>query len=274
MQLEINSKLKLNNDVEIPYLGLGTYRITGQKEVDRALKSAMETGYRSFDTAAAYGNEKEIGRTIKESSVPREEIFITTKLDNTSHGYKPALKAFEKSLKDLDCDYIDLYLIHWPVKGRDESWKALEELLEKGKCKSIGVSNYMIQHLEELLDNFSVVPAVNQIELNPFVYEADVLDFCQNHGIAVEAYTPITKGDKFNHPEIKKLSEKYNKTPAQVMLRWELQHNVIVIPKSSNPERIKENSEIFDFEIAEEDMHILNSLDESLRSSPDPYKFK
>jgi diketogulonate reductase-like aldo/keto reductase len=274
MQLNINSKLKLNNDVEIPDLGLGTYRITGQKEIDKALHSAFDAGYRSIDTAAAYDNEEEIGKSIKKSSAPREEIFITTKLDNSNHGYEAAKKAFDKSLKKLDCDYIDLYLIHWPVEGREESWKAMEELLESGKCKSIGVSNYMVKHLEEHMEKSSVVPAVNQIELNPFVFEADVLDYCKNHNIAVQAYTPITKGKKFKDPEIKRLSEKYEKTPAQVMLRWAIQHNVIVIPKSSTPERIKENADIFDFNIDDEDMEVLNSLDESLRSSPDPYSFK
>ena len=273
MQSDINSRLKLNNNIEIPYLGLGTYNITRQKEVDQSIHSAFETGYRLIDTAAAYGNEKEIGKAIKSSSVPRKEIFITTKLDNSDHGYESTFKAFDKSLMKLDCDYIDLYLIHWPVSGRNESWKAMEKLLETDKCRSTGVSNYMVHHLNELKENSFVLPAVNQIELNPFVFENEVLDYCHNHGIAVEAYTPITKGKRFDHPEIKRLSEKYKKTPAQIMLRWSLQHNAIVIPKSSNPERIKENADIFDFEISEEDMENLDSLDESLRSSPDPYKF-
>jgi diketogulonate reductase-like aldo/keto reductase len=273
MQLNINSKLKLNNGGEIPYLGLGTYDIRGRKEVDKAIHSAFEAGYRLIDTAAAYYNEKEIGEAIKSSGVPREEIFITTKLDNSDHGYQQTLKAFDKSLKKLDTDYVDLYLIHWPERKRNESWKVMEELLKQGKSKAIGISNYMISHLEDLKKNSSVLPAVNQFEFNPFVFEREVKEYCQNLGVAVEAYTPIARGRKFKHPEIKKLSEKYGKTPAQLMLRWGLQHNVIVIPKSSNPERIKENADIFDFNISDEDIKILNSLDESLRYSPNPYSY-
>jgi diketogulonate reductase-like aldo/keto reductase len=273
MLSNITERLKLNNGIEIPYLGLGTYAIRRRKEVDRAIHSAFDVGYRLIDTAAAYYNEKEIGEAIKSSSVSREEIFITTKLDNFDHGYKQALKAFETSLKKLDTDYVDLYLIHWPVRRRNESWKAIEELLKQGICKAIGVSNYMIHHLEDLTKNSPVLPAVNQIEFNPFVFEREVKEYCQNLGVAVEAYTPIARGRKFRHQEIKKLSEKYGKTQAQLMLRWELQHNVIVIPKSSNPVRIKENADIFDFNISDEDMEVLNSLDESLRYSPNPYSY-
>lgn len=273
MQLNINSKIKLNNGVEIPYLGLGTYNITRRKEVDIAIHSALDAGYRLIDTAAAYYNEKEIGEAIKSSSVPREEIFITTKLDNSDHGYKSAGKAFDKSLKKLGLDYIDLYLIHWPMRKRNESWKAMEEMLKQNKCKAIGVSNYTIRHLKELFENSSTTPSVNQFEFNPFVFEDEILIFCQNHNIAAEAYTPITRGDRFKHPTIKELSDKYEKTPSQIMLRWALQHNVIVIPKSSNPERIKENSDIFDFNISNEDMEELNSLNENMRFSPDPYNF-
>ena len=274
MQVDINSKLKLNNGIEIPRLGLGTYNITRKKDVDRAIHSALEAGYRLIDTAAAYYNEREIGEAIKSSTVTREEIFITTKLDNSDHGYKSTFRAFEQSLSRLDTDYVDLYLIHWPIsRRRNESWKAMEELLEKGKCKAIGVSNYMINHLEDLKKNSSVLPAVNQIEFNPFVFEREVKEYCQNLGVAVEAYTPIARGRKFKHQDIKRLSDKYGKTEAQVMLRWGIQHNVIVIPKSSSPERIKENADIFDFNISDEDMGVLNSLDESLRYSPDPHSY-
>ena len=273
MQLDINNKLKLNNGVEIPYLGLGTWDIRRKKNIDRAIHSAFEFGYRLIDTAAGYYNEKEIGEAIKSGSVPREEIFITTKLDNSDHGYKQALKAFETSIKKLDVEYVDLYLIHWPVRGRNESWKAMEELFKQEKCKAIGVSNFMINHLEDLKKNSSVLPAVNQIEFNPFVYEKEVIEFTQNLGVAIEAYTPIARGKKFKNTAIKELSEKYGKTEAQLMLRWGLQHNAIVIPKSSNPERIKENTDIFDFNISDEDMKVLNSLDESLRYSPDPHSY-
>src|SRR3972149_798242 len=274
MQVDINSKLKLNNGIEIPRLGLGTYNITRKKDVDRAIHSALEAGYRLIDTAAAYYNEREIGEAIKSSTVTREEIFITTKLDNSDHGYKSTFRAFEQSLSRLDTDYVDLYLIHWPIsRRRNESWKAMEELLEKGKCKAIGVSNYMINHLEDLKKNSSVLPAVNQIEFNPFVFEREVKEYCQNLGVAVEAYTPIARGRKFKHQDIKRLSDKYGKTEAQVMLRWCIQHNVIVIPKSSSPERIKENADIFNFNISDEDMGVMNSLDEDLRYSPDPHNY-
>jgi len=274
MQVDINSKLKLNNGIEIPRLGLGTYNIIRKKDVDRAIHSALEAGYRLIDTAAAYYNEREIGEAIKSSTVTREEIFITTKLDNSDHGYKSTFRAFEQSLSRLDTDYVDLYLIHWPIsRRRNESWKAMEELLEKGKCKAIGVSNYMINHLEDLKKNSSVLPAVNQIEFNPFVFEREVKEYCQNLGVAVEAYTPIARGRKFKHQDIKRLSDKYGKTEAQVMLRWGIQHNVIVIPKSSSPERIKENADIFNFNISDEDMGVMNSLDEDLRYSPDPHNY-
>ena len=242
--------------------------------MDRAIHSALEAGYRLIDTAAAYYNEREIGEAIKSSTVTREEIFITTKLDNSDHGYKSTFRAFEQSLSRLDTDYVDLYLIHWPIsRRRNESWKAMEELLEKGKCKAIGVSNYMINHLEDLKKNSSVLPAVNQIEFNPFVFEREVKEYCQNLGVAVEAYTPIARGRKFKHQDIKRLSDKYGKTEAQVMLRWGIQHNVIVIPKSSSPERIKENADIFNFNISDEDMGVMNSLDEDLRYSPDPHNY-
>jgi diketogulonate reductase-like aldo/keto reductase len=273
MQLNINSKAKLNNGVEIPYLGLGTYNIRGSKEVERVLHFAFDVGYRLIDTAAAYYNEEEIGKAIKSSTIPREEIFITTKLDNPDHGYNSTLKAFEISLKKLDCDYIDLYLIHWPInKKRNESWKAMEKLYEQGICKAIGVSNYTIRHLEELFNNSSMIPAVNQVEFNPFVFQPELLNFCNEHKILLEAYTPIARGRRFDNPALKKITLKYKKTSAQVMLRWSLQHNVIVIPKSSDEKRIKENADIFDFNLNEEDMKILNALDENLRASMDPHK--
>jgi methylglyoxal/glyoxal reductase len=273
MLSDIKDKLKLNNGIEIPYLGLGTYNIIEKKEVDTAIHSALDAGYRLIDTAAVYYNEKEIGEAIKSANVSREEIFVTTKLDNSDHGYKKALKAFETSLKKLDMDYVDLYLIHWPVRGRNESWKAMEELLKAGKCKAIGVCNFMISHIEDLKKNSSIIPAVNQIEFNPFVFENEVIEYCRNLDIAIEAYTPIARGRKFKNTVIKEMSDSYGKTEAQIMLRWELQHNTIVIPKSSNPERIKENADIFNFNISDGDMKVLDSLDESLRYSPDPHSY-
>ena len=274
IQIDLDSRLKLNNDIEIPYLGLGTYNIRTQKDVDLAIHSAFEIGYRLIDSAAGYYNESEIGKALKTASVPREEIFITTKLDNSDHGYQNTLNAFDESLKKLDCGYIDLYLIHWPESLRNESWKAMEEILKGDKCRAIGVSNFTVRHLEELSKNSSVTPAVNQFEFNPFVYQKEISDYCKANNIVVEAYTPIARNHKFYHPVIKEASDKYKKTPAQIMLRWSLQHKAIVIPKSSNPDRIKENSEIFDFNISVKDMSKLNSLNEDLRLSPDPYLYK
>jgi len=262
MKLSIKDKIKLNNGIEIPYLGLGTYEIRGTKDVENAISSALDAGYRLIDTAAAYRNEKEIGKVLKKSGVPREEIFLTTKLDNSDHGYDEALRAFDKSLKELYMDYIDLYLIHWPISGkRKESWKALEKIYDEGKSRAIGVSNYTIRHLKELFEYASIIPAVNQIEFNPFVYEKELLNFCNQNNIQVEAYTPLTRGNKFNHPVIKELSEKYFKTSSQIFLRWGLQHNLVIIPKSSNRERIFENADIFNFEISDEDMKKLNLPD-------------
>ena len=272
--IDLYTKIKLNNGVEIPYIGLGTYNIRSQKEVDRAIHSALEVGYRLIDTAAAYYNESEIGKAIKNVFVPRKEIFITTKLDNPDHGYQNALKAFDESLRKLDCGYIDLYLIHWPVQKRNESWKAMEELLNGDKCRAIGVSNFTDGHLRELNANSSTVPAINQVEFNPFIFPKEIYDYCNSNNIVLEAYTPIARNRNSDHPLIKGLSGKYKKSPPQIMLRWSLQHKVIVIPKSSNPDRIKENSDIFNFNISDEDMSKLNSLNEYLRFSADPDNYK
>jgi len=264
-------KAKMNNGIEIPLLGLGTYSITSRKEVENAVNSALEAGYRLIDSASAYYNEKEIGRVIKKNSVPRKDVFITTKLDNWDHGYDKALRAFDESLKKLDMEYVDLYLIHWPISGkRKESWKALEKIYKDGRAKSIGVSNYTVLHLKELFDYAEIIPAVNQVELNPFVYPEDILEICRENNIIVEAYTPLARAKKFKHPVIQEMIKKYGHTPAQILLRWCLQHGAVVIPKSSNRERIFENAGIFDFEIAENDIGKMNKLDENLRSSPDP----
>lgn len=262
--------IKLNDGNDIPLLGLGTYEIRGE-EVNKAISYALDAGYRHIDTAKSYYNEEEIGTALKKQSIPREKIFITTKLDNDDHGYDETMKAFKKSLSKLKTDYIDLYLIHWPYNGkRIETWRAFEHLQNKGLVKSIGVSNFTAKHLQELIDNCEVVPAINQFEFNPFIYQKDIADFCKGKNIMIEAYSPIARNHRPEDKDIKNISEKYNKTPAQILLRWSLQHRAIVIPKSSNKERIIENSQIFDFEISDEDMKILNSKNENLRFSPDP----
>ena len=246
----INSTVKLNNDLEMPRLGLGVYLMDPWEETRQAVMTALEEGYRLIDTAAMYGNERDVGRAVKESPVPREEIFVTTKLWNSDHGYDRTLRAFDKSLQLLDMEYIDLYLIHWPVEGlRKETWRAMEKLYNDGKCRAIGVSNYTISHLTELLDCADVPPTVDQVEFSPFLYQKDLLEFCQSKDIRLEAYSPLTRTKKFNNSIIQQMAQKYQKSPAQIMIRWALQHEVIVIPKSSHRERIRENarSSIFPF---------------------------
>lgn len=271
MKLTIHSRVKLNNGVEMPYLGLGVYLAGAGQETQQAVKHALQVGYRLIDTASMYDNEYDVGKVIRESPIPRQEIFVTTKLWNSDHGYDKSIKAFQKSLERLGLDYIDLYLIHWPVEGlRRDSWRALETLLDTGQCRAIGVSNYMIHHLEELLSHARIIPAVNQVEFTPFLYLKDLLDFCRTHGIQLESYSPLTRGKKFNHPLLQELSKKYQKTPAQILIRWNLQHRVVVIPKSSRPERIEENADVFDFNISEKDMQALDGLHQNYRVSWNP----
>ena len=269
--LKIDSKIKLNNELEIPLFGLGVYLMDTGNETRQAVRIALETGYRLIDTASMYGNERDVVLAVKESSIPRQEIFVTTKLWNSDHGYDRALRAFDKSMNRLALDYVDLYLIHWPVERlRKETWRAMEKIYRDGRCRTIGVSNYQISHLEELLDLAEVVPAVNQVEFSPFLYQKDLLEYCHSHHIRLEAYSPLTRTTKFNDPTIQQIANKYQKSPAQIMIRWVLQHEVIVIPKSSNREHIRENAEVFDFSISAEDMTVLNGLNQNYHISWDP----
>jgi len=269
--LKIDSKVGLSNGVEMPIFGLGTFQSRSGKETRDAVAGALRVGYRHIDTASMYGNEEDVGAAIKESGVPREEIFVTTKLWNSDHGYDSALAAFERSRRRLDLSYVDLYLIHWPVEDvRNESWRALETLLEEGKCRAVGVSNYMTRHLEELLEKSSTVPAVNQVEFSPYLYQRDLLEFCRRSNIQLESYSPLTKGRKLDDPKLIALASKYSKSAAQVLIRWALQHRIVVIPKSSRRERIVENAGVFDFVISPEDMKALDLFDQDLRTSWDP----
>ena len=275
MELSIDSRVKLNSGTEIPVFGFGTYQLTGEKRVKEALRAALETGYRLIDTAQMYGNENLVGDVIRQSGIPRKEIFITTKLDNDQHGYDKAKQSFDKSMDRLQLDYVDLFLIHWPVEGlRLESWRALVDIYNQGGAKAIGVSNYTIRHLKELFYNSETKPAVNQVEFNPFNFQDDLLSFCKEEGIRIQGYTPLSRTNKFNNDTIQELSGKYSKTPAQIMLRWALQHNVIPIPKSSHAERIKENAHVFDFFIEDQDMEKLDSLHENYRLALDPHEIK
>jgi diketogulonate reductase-like aldo/keto reductase len=255
----------------MPWVGLGVYRIPAGKPCLRAVTHALSIGYRHIDTAAFYGNEGDVGRAVRESGIPREQIFVVTKLWNSDQGYASALKACNESLAKLALDYIDLYLIHWPEPGRRlDSWRALVELRKQGKCRSIGVSNYTIAHLEELMAHSNVAPAVNQVEFSPFLYQRELLEFCRAHGIQLEAYCPLTRGVKLGDPVIGAVARKHGRTSAQVLLRWAVQHQVVVIPKSGQPARIEENAGIFDFTISDRDMAALDALDASFRTCWDP----
>lgn len=266
----------LNNGVAIPQLGLGVFQTREGAEVERAVSAAIETGYRLIDTAAIYGNEAGVGRAIKASGLPREEIFITTKLWNANHAHADALRAFDESLRKLDCGYVDLYLIHWPLpqEGKfTEAWRALEQIYGDGRARAIGVSNFKPAHLETLLRGAKTVPAVNQIELHPLLQQKETRAYCAERGIAVESYSPLMQaGEALDHPVVTKLARAHGKTPAQVILRWHVQSGLIVIPKSVRPERIRENFALFDFELSEDDMRAIAGMDRGKRIGADPDK--
>lgn len=255
--------IKLNSGLEMPSLGFGTWQLSDGDEGRRAVTEALEAGYRLIDTAKLYGNETSVGQAVADSGLPRQDIFITTKLWNDSHGYDKALEAFDASLKRLAMEYVDLYLIHWPASTKlNETWQALGEINRQGRAKSIGVANYSIMHLQELMASSDIPPAVNQIEFHPFVYspQKPIVDFCQRHGIATMAYSPLSHAQQINHPAINAVASRLGKTNAQVMLRWAIQHGTVPIPKSAHPGRIRENIDVFDFELTSEDMRSLNSL--------------
>ncbi len=264
----------LNNGVTIPQVGLGVFQTKAGSEVERAVQVALEIGYRLIDTAAIYGNEVGVGKAIKASGLPREQIFITTKLWNAHHAYDDALRAFDESLAKLDCDYIDLYLIHWPLpmEGKfTQAWKALEHLYANQRVRAIGVSNFKPNHLDELLKGAETVPAVNQIELHPLFQQHQTRAYCEAHGIAIESYSPLMQaGEALEHPVIAQLAGSYGKTPAQIILRWHVQSGLIVIPKSAQPERIQENIALFDFELTEKDMRAIAGMDREQRIAADP----
>ncbi|WP_250673893.1 aldo/keto reductase [Paraclostridium ghonii] len=252
----------LSNGIKIPLLGFGTYKSGSDEDTSKSVKNALKLGYRMIDTASFYGNEVGIGKGIKESKVDREEIFLVTKLWNEDHGYENTIEAFNKSLRNLNVDYIDLYLIHWPNKLNAETWRAFEDLHEMGKVKAIGVCNFKVNHLEELKKSANIMPMVNQVEMHPFSIKNEILNYCKESNIKVIAWSPISRGRIFSNDLMISFSEKYNKTIAQIALRWHIQRGVIPIPKSSNEDRIKENIDIFDFEISSEDMKHIDLLNE------------
>ncbi len=259
----------------MPWLGLGVYKVEDGSEVIEAVKTAIQNGYRSIDTAALYGNEEGVGQAIKESGVPRQELFITTKVWNSDQGYDSTLQAFETSLNKLGLDYLDLYLIHWPGKDKyKETWKALEKLYKDGRVRAIGVSNFKIHHLEDLMSSAEIKPMVNQVEYHPHLTQKELLAFCQREGIQLEAWSPLKQGQLLNDPTINKLAEKYQKSSAQIILRWDLQNKVVTIPKSIKEQRIIENANIFDFELSAEDMEEIDGLNKDERVGPDPDTFE
>lgn len=264
----------LKNGVRMPWLGLGVWRVEDGATVVNAVKSAIEAGYRHIDTAAVYQNEEGVGRGIRESGVPREELFVTTKVWNASQGYESTLKAFDESLQKLGLDYVDLYLVHWPVKGKyKDTYKALEKLYKDGRTRAIGVSNFHVHHLEDLMGDCEIVPMVDQVEYHPRLAQLPLRQFCKQHGIQMEAWSPLMQGGLTDHPVLAEIGRKYGKTPAQVILRWDLQNEVITIPKSTRPERIRENGSVFDFQLSAEDMKAIDALNENKRVGADPDNF-
>lgn len=262
----------LNNGVEIPQLGFGVFQVPDD-ETAAAVTAALETGYRSIDTAAVYGNEKGVGRALAASGLPREDLFVTTKVWNTDQGYDATLRAFDTSLARLGLDHVDLYLIHWPAPARDlyrDSWRALERLAGEGRIRAAGVSNFQPGHLRRLLEGATLTPAVNQIELHPGLQQAELRAFHTEHGIATEAWSPLAQGAVLGERAIGDLAAKYGRSPAQIVIRWHLQLGNIVIPKSATPARIRENFDVFGFTLTAEEMQALAALDRGLRTGPHP----
>lgn len=278
MPNHLQDTVTLNNGVKMPWLGLGVFKAQEGDEVVRAVKSAIQVGYRSIDTAAAYHNEEGVGQAIteaiQENGLSREDIFVTTKVWNNMQGYETTLEALETSLSKLNLDYIDLYLVHWPVKGKyKETWRALEKVYKEGKVRAIGVSNFNIHHLEDLLADAEVVPAVNQVEFHPHLFQKELLQYNQDKGIQLEAWSPLGQGNLLQDESLKSIAAKYGKSPAQVILRWDLQVGVITIPKSVNEERIAQNAELFDFQLDAEDMAAIEALNQNKRFGSDPDNF-
>ncbi len=271
---DIKGSFTLHNGVKMPYFGLGVYLSKDGSEVINAVKWALQSGYRHIDTAAIYNNEEGVGEGMKASGIPREDIFLVSKVWNSEQGYDSTIKAFETSLQKLNTEYLDLYLIHWPVNGKyKETWRALEDLYRQKRIRAIGVSNFLQHHLEDLLKEVSIVPMVNQMEFHPYLVQQELLDFCRSKNIQYEAWSPLMQGNVFKMDVFKEMAEKYKKTIAQIVLRWDLQKGVVTIPKSSKKQRIIDNAAIFDFSISKEDMVVLEGLDKRKRFGPDPDTF-
>lgn len=278
MMKNLQSTTTLNNGFEMPWLGLGVFKVEEGQELVDAVKTAIKHGYRSIDTAAIYGNEAGVGQgileAIEETGIAREELFITSKVWNSELGYEKTIAAYEESLSKLGLEYLDLYLIHWPVEGKySDAWRALETLYKEGRVKAIGVSNFQIHHLEDLMKDADIRPMVNQVEYHPRLTQKELKAFCKENNIQLEAWSPLMQGQLLDNEELQEIANKYSKSVAQVILRWDLQNGVITIPKSTKAHRIAENADVFDFELTEEDMKHIESLNQNHRVGPDPDNF-
>lgn len=274
MTTDLISVKKLNNGVNMPWFGLGVWQVEDGNEAIDSVKAALKSGYRAIDTAAAYGNEESVGKAIKESGLARDELFITSKVWNKDQGYESTLAAFEETMKKLDLDVLDLYLIHWPVAGKyKDTWRAMEKLYKDGRIRAIGVSNFQTHHLDDLLADAEVVPAVNQVEFHPLLTQSELLAYSEEKGIQLEAWSPLARGKLFDNEVIKKIADKYGKEPAQVILRWVLDKGVVVITRSVKEKRIASNAEIFDFKLTVEEIDRISALNKNERTGPDPDNF-
>ncbi|PDZ06366.1 aldo/keto reductase [Bacillus cereus] len=274
----LQSTTTLHNGVEMPWFGLGVFKVEDGPELVEAVKSAIKAGYRSIDTAAIYGNEKAVGEGIragiKEAGISREDLFITSKVWNSDQGYETTLAAYEESLKKLELDYLDLYLVHWPVEGKyKESWRALETLYKEERVRAIGVSNFQIHHLQDVLAGAEMKPMINQVEYHPRLTQKELQAFCKEQGIQMEAWSPLMQGQLLDNETLQEIAHKYGKTTAQIILRWDLQNEVVTIPKSTKEHRIVANADIFNFELTKEDMEKIDALNENHRVGPDPDNF-
>lgn len=278
MAKNLQDTTALHNGIKMPWFGIGVFKVEEGSELVAAVKSAIKHGYRSIDTAAIYGNETSVGQAIhegiQEANISREDLFVTSKVWNADLGYEATLAAFETSLTKLGLEYLDLYLIHWPVKGKyKEAWRALEKLYKDGRVKAIGVSNFQIHHLEDLMGEAEIKPMINQVEFHPYLTQKELITFCRAHDIQMEAWSPLMQGQLLDNPVLQEIADKHGKTVAQVILRWDLQHGVVTIPKSTKEHRIVENASVFDFELTQEEMDRIDALNQNHRVGPDPDNF-
>ena len=271
---DLQGTFTLNNGVKMPYFGLGVFQVSDGKEVITSVTDALNAGYRHIDTASLYGNEIGVGEAVRNSNIKRENIFITSKVWNSDQGYDKTLRAFDTSMQKFGFDYLDLYLVHWPVKGKyRDTWKALEEIYNQGRVRAIGLSNFLKHHIDDLMQSANVAPMVNQMEFHPYLIQQDLIDYCNKNKIQYEAWSPLMQGHILNDETLVKLALKHSKTTAQITLRWDLQKGVITIPKSAKKERIISNADIFDFELSEDDIKLIDTLDKNERFGADPDNF-